>query len=155
MKKKAKLFSIIGIVFIAILCLKRVWCKFEVVVEDRAKYRSYFRLLNKWMEIKERKASLETYFIENHFEIIAIYGMGIMGKHLFEELKDSNVVKIVYAIDKKSGSIESPVEVRNVSDVLPEVDAVIVTAIQEFDNIREMLSEKLRYPIISLEEVID
>ena len=75
-----------------------------------------------------------------------------MGKHLYEELKDSKI-EVAYAIDRNiSGSGE--MKVYNLNDKLPEVDAVVVSATFDYDAIYEQLSDKVYCPIISLEEVV-
>ncbi len=39
-------------------------------------------------------------------------------------------------------------------DELPDVDAVIVTAITFFDEIEEKLTEKISCPVLSLEDIL-
>lgn len=132
-----------------------LWNEYKNIVESHAKYRSYFRILNQWMRLKEKNESLEKYFVENHFRTIAIYGMGVMGKHLAEELNNSDKVKIVYGIDKAADMITCPFRMLKIEEELPYVDAIIVTAILEFDDIRDKIREKMDCPIISLEEVLN
>lgn len=146
----------VGGVAIAIYSLWRsIWNEYKEVIESRAKYRTYFRILNKWMKLKEKKETLELYFVENHFRTIAIYGMGALGKHLAEELKNSDVVKVLYGIDKAADESESSFHILKGEENLPDVDAVIVTVVLEFDDIREKLSTKMNCPIISLEEIFN
>lgn len=116
------------------------------------KFKGYFYLLNRWLELKESNRSLVTYFHLHNCHRISIYGFGVLGKHLYEELKHSDI-EIAYAIDKKT-MIHPEVEVLTAEETLPEVDAVIVTATFEFDEIRESLRERINAPIISLEEIV-
>lgn len=116
------------------------------------KFVGYFNILDAWMSLKEQNISLSEYFKECGYEKIAIYGWGKMGKHLYEDLKDTGI-EVPYAIDKNvSGSGE--VKVYNLSDNLPEVDVVVVSATFDFDAIYEQLADKVYCPIISLEEVV-
>lgn len=116
------------------------------------KFVGYFNILDAWMSLKEQNISLSEYFSECGYEKIAIYGWGKMGKHLYEELKDTGI-EVAYAIDKNvSGSGE--MKVHNLNDNLPEVDAVVVSATFDFDAIYEQLSDKVYCPIIFLEEVV-
>ena len=39
-------------------------------------------------------------------------------------------------------------------DELEPVDVIVVTAIYYFDEIEDMLSEKVDYPVISLEDIL-
>ena len=111
-------------------------------------------MLNQWLLLKQEGKSLEKYFAENGYKTIAIYGMGEMGNRLYDELKNSSVVEIKYAIDKNAAGTYSELEVFDPDDEMTEVDAVIVTAIFAFDEIEDELSEKIQCPIISLEDVV-
>ena len=118
------------------------------------KFKSYYNMLNQWLSLKQEGKSLEKYFVDNGYKIIAIYGMGEMGNRLYDELKDSKEVTIKYAVDQNAASAFSELEVRDTEDELEEVDAIIVTAIFAFDEIEKQLSESASFPIISLEDVV-
>lgn len=117
------------------------------------KFYGYFQLVNQWLLLKNQNKSLVTYFEQNNYKNIAIYGMGELGNRLYEELKGTDV-KIAYAIDKKAERIFSDVNVVTMDDELERVDAIIVTPIFMFDELEEMLMDKVDYPIISLEDVV-
>ena len=78
--------------------------------------------------------------------------MGDIGKLLLEELSGSTI-NVKYGIDRKATG-EGEVVVVNPDDKLEKVDAIVVTAIAYFDEIEEMLSEKVNCPIISLEDIV-
>lgn len=128
--------------------------KIDQKAEKVDKFKSYYNMLNQWLLLKQEGKSLERYFTENGYKTIAIYGMGEMGNRLYDELKNSTVVEIKYAIDKNAASTYSELNVIDVDDEMDEVDAVIVSAIFAFDEIEEELSEKISCPIISLEDVV-
>lgn len=153
--KEIKFFIWGGVIVYVIICCKKIWNEYKKVLESRIKFRSYFRILDKWLKAVEQQSILETYFLENHFYTIAIYGMGIMGRHVFEELKDSKEIEILYTIDRNADQIDFSTNVLKIDDDLPDVDVVIVTTVCEYKEIKEMLSKRLSCPIISLEEIID
>ena len=62
--------------------------------------------------------------------------------------------KVKYIIDKNADCIYSDVDVITPDDDLEQVDVIVVTAIYYFDEIEEMLSQKVDYPIISLEDIL-
>jgi hypothetical protein len=117
-----------------------------------AKFKGYFNLLHQWMLLKEQSKSLDKLLLNRGYKTIAIYGMGVIGKHLQEELKKS-CIKIAYGIDRKSIT-NIDFKILNINDDLPKVDAVIVTAIFDFETIEEELIHILDCSIISLEELI-
>ena len=128
--------------------------KVDQKTEKVDKFKGYYNMLNQWLLLKQEGKSLEKYFAENGYKTIAIYGMGEMGNRLYDELKNSSVVEIKYAIDKNAAGTYSELEVFDPDDEMTEVDAVIVTAIFAFDEIEDELSEKIQCPIISLEDVV-
>ena len=128
--------------------------KIDQKAEKVDKFKSYYNMLNQWLLLKQEGKSLEKYFEDNGYKTIAIYGMGEMGNRLYDELKNSKVVEVKYAIDKNASSTYSELDVVDVDDEMDEVDAVVVSAIFAFDEIEEDLSAKVDCPIVSLEDVV-
>lgn len=117
------------------------------------KYHFLFRLMTNWMALKQKKINIGDFLNRKGYHIIAIYGMSHMGLRLLEELKESELV-VKYAIDKNIDNLCIDIKKALISDNLEKVDAVIVTAISSFNEIKEILKEKLDCPIISLEDLI-
>lgn len=117
------------------------------------KHLALFLMMNQWVKVKQEGKNLASYFEEEGYKEIAIYGMSYAGETLVEELKGSNI-KIKYGIDQKADSIYEEFDVVSPDDVLEKVDAIVVTSITFFDEIEEKLSEKVDCPIISLEDIL-
>lgn len=126
----------------------------EAKAEKIDKFKGYYNMLNQWLVLKQESKSLEQYFVDNGYETVAIYGMGEMGNRLYDELKNSDKIKVKYAVDKNAGSTYSELEVLESADDLPEVDVLVITATFAFDEIEEELSGKIDYPIVSLDDVV-
>ena len=54
----------------------------------------------------------------------------------------------------KAGVTFQDIDIVGVNELSDDVDAIVVTAVTYFDEIEEMLSEKVSCPIISLEDII-
>lgn len=121
--------------------------------KSKDKFKGYYNLLNQWLRLKQERKSLETFFAENQYKTIAIYGMGELGNRLYDELKDSNI-QVEYAIDENTAGAYSEVKVITPEENLPEVDVIVVTAVFAYNEIEEKLSEKTHLPIISLEDIV-
>ena len=117
------------------------------------KMTEFYHLLIEWLRIKQEGKSLVSFFLKNDYKAVAIYGMKELGERLYDELKDSEI-EVKYVIDKNADAIYADVEVVDPEDSLENVDAIVVTAIHYFDEISEMLKEKVDYPVISLEDAI-
>ncbi len=117
------------------------------------KHLALFLMMNQWVKVKQEGKNLAEYFKGNSYKKIAIYGMSYAGETLVDELRGTEV-KVVYGIDKNADTIYSDVDVLSMEDDLAEVDAVVVTAITFFDEIKEKLLKKLDCPILSLEDIL-
>lgn len=112
-----------------------------------------YMLMCRWMEMKQQNISVADILYENGYSNIAIYGMNQIGMLLEDELKNSKV-NVAYGIDKNAESICSAVDIFRPEDLLTDADAVLVTAISSYTQIKDDLSKKLNCKIISMEDVI-
>ncbi|MDE7131957.1 MAG: hypothetical protein K2O65_09200 [Lachnospiraceae bacterium] len=125
-------------------------CKYKGYAE---KHMSLYLMMNQWVKIKQDNKSVSKYLEEQGFKNIAIYGMSYAGETLYNELKGTKI-NVEYGIDRNPGTIYTDLNVVSPDDDLQDVDVVIVTAITYFDEIEEMLSEKMNCPIFSLEDIL-
>lgn len=117
------------------------------------KHLTIVKVFNRWMRNKQEKKEIVKYLEQQGYQSIAIYGMSFLGERLLDELKGSGII-VKYAIDRNAENIRSKVKVKNLADELPEVDAIIVTAVYFFEEIKETISQKVNCPIISLEDIV-
>lgn len=126
-------------------------------VDDKSKmsekHFALYMLMNQWVKIKQENKSIAEYLEKNGYRQIAIYGMSYAGETLMGELAGSNI-NVKYGIDKNADRIYQDIDVLTPDDDLPEVDAVIVTAITFFDEIKENLNQKLDCDILSMEDIL-
>lgn len=112
------------------------------------------RLFDKWLRVKERGKSLGAYFESKGYQEIAIYGIGMIGKHLLTELENTDV-KVIYGIDKKGKQLRYTFPIYTMEMELPKADLIIVTVVHEFEIIYRELKKKYSGSIVSIGEVID
>lgn len=117
------------------------------------KFEMYYNLLERWLTVHEEGRTLSDILAQREIFTIALYGMGKIGKHVINELKGSSIT-VVYAIDKAKSGLYDSIVVKRIDDTLPKVDAVLVAAVYDFDEIEETLRKYVTYPIISLEEIL-
>lgn len=128
-------------------------------VEITKKLDNYYHLLGQWILNKTRNYDMSLHLRERGIYKVGIYGYGLMGKLLNEELKNCNVI---YFIDKNAD--DSMNNCSNIPIIKPEeivkkesVDAIIVTAYFYMNEIDSTLKKYLNnkdIPIISLEDLI-
>jgi hypothetical protein len=115
--------------------------------------RTHDNLLEKWMCLRDEHIELSDFFKEKKLMKIGIYGMGRLGNHLLCELSASGI-KVEYGIDKVPK--EHPrVKVYSLDDELPEVDAIVITVMGQYDDIAKLLDKKIQTELVTIEEVIN
>ncbi len=117
------------------------------------RYRSYWVILNDWLTLKELGVELKDYFLERGVHSVAIYGIGLLGKHLYFELKDSEI-EIKGIIDRETGFNRKRIALYQPEEDLPEVDMIIVTVTYAYHEISGQLKKRGIRNVISLEEII-
>lgn len=127
----------------------------ELISRQKSENRYFINmtLLKKWLMRQQAGKDLISFFIQNNYHEIAIYGMGHLGECLLSALKRSDI-KVKYAIDRNADNILSEIDIKKCDSYLPAVDAVIVTAVCHYADIKKELEKVIQCPIISLEEVL-
>lgn len=113
-----------------------------------------FMLMNQWTRIKQEGKNLDEYFIRNNYMKIAVYGMGYIGTRLVKELRESEI-EIVYGIDRNAKNLYADIRLITVDEKMADVDAVVVTFTDEFNDICEMLSKRMDCPVISIDDIVN
>lgn len=115
-----------------------------------------FFIFDKWIQIKNGGKSLADYFKDNLMTQVAIYGLGTIGKRLYEELAKEQL-EVVYGIDRNAEKIQvDDLEIKTLDDELSSVDAVIVTPIS-FYEIEKDIYQKMGADtnVIFIEDVVE
>lgn len=114
----------------------------------------FYEVLLQWVENRIAGNGFYDFLKKAGIKTVAIYGIKELGELLYKELKDSDI-EVKYIIDMRKNEIVSTIPVYSVNDELPTVDAVIVTAITYYDEIRERLLDRIpNSKIYNLEEMI-
>lgn len=117
--------------------------------------KEYFlcKFMNRWLTLKQKGISLDEFFIQKKIQTIAIYGTHYIGKRLYDEFQGSSI-KVAYAIDRNLCDKGWNIPVFHPDNELENVDAVVVTPIFDFLEIRDILSMKFDCPIFSIENIL-
>lgn len=125
----------------------------EVQRNMSAKHLALFLMMDRWVAVKQEGKNLADYLEKSGYKTIAVYGMSYAGERFVEELAYSNI-QIKYCIDRNADNINSDIDIITLDDELEPVDAIIVTPIFFFDEIKRELSTKIDCPIVSLEDIL-
>ena len=124
------------------------------LIHEINKNQTLFQIASFWLfEIYNGK-SISSYFEEKKIRSVAIYGVGILGRILILALQKTDV-QIIYLIDRREFTEINNIPVIKTNDSrINEVDAIIVTPIYEFENIKTISLKDIKCKIISLEDII-
>lgn len=118
-----------------------------------SRYMCLLKFACRWLALKQRGMDTAAYLMDKGYRSIAIYGMGDLGERFADEVLNTDV-SVAYAIDRTRKESYSGIKIKGINETLPRVDAVIVTAVYDFWEIKPILMDKFKCPIISLEDVI-
>ena len=126
----------------------------EAEQKSKEKYINFFYLMDFWMKALEEGKKVSSFFVNNQYHNIAIYGLGFLGKHLKVQLENNNF-SITYTIDKNIIEYNNfRYDLGKDIDNIPKADVIVVTPITEYISIKEKLEKLTDSQIVSLEEVI-
>lgn len=126
------------------------------LVFEANKYKFYTELFDRWLYMERKNEfSIEAYFQAQNVYSVAIYGMGIIGKQLYEQMNQSKV-KVSFGIDRYVGVYGKDFTIyRPESTNWPKVDAIIIAAYDEDMSIMKLLKGKTDCKIITIDKIIN
>lgn len=118
------------------------------ISDDKKRYYSIMRILEEWLFLKERNGNIVEQIKRLGYSSIAIYGYGMLGKHLLKEIIVTGGISVDFIVDQKSKNLES-IPCYAPDSILPPTDAIIVTPMWDFDNICESIKDHTSADIVS------
>lgn len=155
--KKFILFVIYAIVTLGVSfkCSLIVCKNKDRIINNMIKYKVYYKLMLSWLTKLEENKNIGEFLDKKGFQNVAVYGGRGIGEHLIKQLAETKIT-VNCIIDRVAYDTKTyQIPIYQLDDALPMVDAVIVTPIWDFDNIREQLAEKVDCPIISIKDIIE
>ena len=110
-------------------------------------------VLDRWLLNREEGKNIADYMCKHGWSRIAIYGAGILGRHLLTELAD-NHVKVMYIIDRDTNVRIRGCHIYQLTKELPPVDVIVVTPVNKYGEIRREIKKILKYKVVSLEHIL-
>ncbi len=114
--------------------------------------RNYEMMLS-WVRLKNSEGSLATYLRNKGIMNVAVYGYGMHGRLLADDLIKSNY-PVQYAIDQKADGIVANIPVYNPNGKMPETDLIIISVLGHYNSICSTLKELVECPIVELDELL-
>ena len=127
----------------------------DVVARDLEKYKWFCHIYSRWIDLFEEGIDIGDALLSKGLVNVGVYGVGILGKRLVSELKNSSEIRL-FGIDRYCGNFGN-VQVCRPEEPLPNADIVIVTAFDNTDVIKQLKEVYLNTGtlIIDIEVLLD
>ena len=118
------------------------------------------RLYDKWLRNIRRGRRIDSFLLDNMYFDVAIYGMGMIGKQVLDELENTDVC-VRFGIDNRASELKHRgIEIVHPSEILKlkSVSVIIVTPFEEYLEIEKKLTnyiDKEKTDIISIHTIVD
>ncbi len=122
--------------------------------DENIKKQEFYNVFYEWMKIHNSGRKLSEYFMDHGYRRIAVYGMMELGELICDELNGDGNVSVEYVIDRDKRGEYKGLCVLSPDDDLPDIDVIVVTAIHYLNEIEEAMKDRVKCPIISLEDVV-
>lgn len=108
---------------------------------------------DRWLSMKNRGISLTGYLRQSGYRTIAIYGVTSLGKRLCQEF-ETDGMEVSYFIDRNARFFDDGIEVYSPGKELCQVDAVVISLVQDEQQISNVLKAKLSADIWTIAELL-
>lgn len=152
--KKTIFFAFLTITSVYMFVL-RLYKKTIVKLRDENnKKQEFYNVFCNWLKIHNSEENLSEYFIKHNYKNVAIYGMKEMGELLYEELRRCKDVNVICVIDRNTSIEYNDICILSPDENIPDIDVMVVTAIHYYNEIEDLMHERVTCPIISIEDVV-
>ena len=119
------------------------------------KYKTFLNYYDKWLYLlRDNKFDIDEYLQKQGISTVAIYGLGMLGKQLINQLQQSSI-SVKYGVDRYVGQYGCDFTIiRPENEEWPYVDAVIITAYDE-DDVANFVTNKINTRIMKMSKLIE
>lgn len=111
-------------------------------------------LLKKMLSLYDDPSKLISFFIDNGYKTVAVYGNGFLGKRIIRLLTD-NGIDLKYVIDMQNyDHIENEIHYINTIDQLGDVDVALIAMFNDMEEVTESIRCIQNIDIVLINEII-
>lgn len=118
------------------------------------KFREMFMTLNKITVCRETGCPFGKRIKDKGIRRVAVYGDGYLGKRIMGELR-AYQVETAFFIDRNADYLEEEVSVYKLEDAPGNIDAVIISLVQNYNPVKSILKEKYNVEIYTIREIVE
>lgn len=116
-----------------------------------------YRLTLRWISMLHKKKTLSLFLKSHKYRKAAIYGMGILGVLIYEELCEDTFLDSLYGMDKGNPNLTEGIKCYRPYEITKEMepDVIIVTVLWDFESIALELKRQFKADICRIDKMID
>lgn len=127
-------------------------------LENANSDRDCFITLKRWLENRNQNKYFSDYFHQYGYRTVAIYGAGDLGRLLYEEIKETDIV-VKYFVDRNAEGLHQieGIPVYTISEAVheEETDVLVITPVGNYDEICKVLVKQIPWVrLLSLREAV-
>ncbi len=126
---------ILSILYRKMRLIKKLHFQYEKLCEEHQAASFRAEILTKLYYLEKNGVSISEFFKLNQISNIIVYGYGIVGRIVVEELQ-KNGIEITCIIDRKAENIHIDFPVQTLDKPLPYADMIVVTS-NNLDEVRK------------------
>lgn len=126
----------------------------ETRMQDLGKFQRITSIYDTWLSLKNKGIHITEYLKQKGYRTAAIYGVTDLGRRLYQELS-MDKLEVPYFIDINAPFLAEQVKVCSPNENLGQVDAVIISLVQNERQIAESVKMKLSVDVCTIVELIE
>lgn len=111
----------------------------------------FIQTLDRWMTLRDNGVSIEQYLRKLDCKKVAIYGLGMIGNHLYEELRRTEIE--IVGIDRADIYNNYQMPIYKPDDCFEDIDLIIVTS-SGYEAVFQKLRENYTGEIVSFQQLL-
>lgn len=112
-------------------------------------------VLDHMLSLKHSHMKIDMYLKKMGYKKVGIYGLTMLGSHVYEELHSSEYVSRLVGIDRRRIYDNYDMEIFRPEEDFAPLDLIIVTALGDYEKIVSMLSKVFPGRIMSIQQIIN
>ena len=139
------------------MLVKKVWLdKYRRQKDELSAAGQERDLLYTWLLLEQKGVKLEEYFSTHGYKTVSILGMNWEGRRLFDALKESGEVSVVFGAEINNfAAVHETLTVYRVGDdPLPEADCMVVCDLTRISEKVEAAKKEFQGKIVTLTQIL-
>ena len=118
------------------------------------KFREMFITLNMIAVCRETGCPFGKRLRDKGIQRVAVYGHGYLGKRVMGELREYQI-ETAFFIDRNADYLKEEVPVYKLEDAPDDIDAIIISLVQNYNPVKRSLKEKYNIRIYTIKEIVE